>query len=427
MDTLRRNHLGCYGHSRSTSPAIDAFAASAVRFDRAYATAPWTKPSIASIFTGLHPGGHGASGVGRVLSEKVTTLAEILSDQGWATAGFVTHRMLRPENGFHQGFDVYHDGLAEGDDSVTSPRLTSQAIAMLQRLVKSEEPFFLFVHYFDPHYTYNAHADIDFAPKQVGRLEGTESIHLLRRLAGNITSNEVAFLRDLYDEEVALTDRGIGQLLAELTLLGRAENTLVVLTADHGEEFFERGWIGHTRSLYEELVLVPLIIRDPTVNRPGAVVTQPVSLVSITPTVLDLLGVDASRYEFHGASLTPLLGGTEPAEALPAGPVLTEVEYRPARHEMPVKLTVKQAVIVGSRKLIRDGLTGNIELFDLAADPGEVYNLAATDPGGVAQLLRPLEAELARTHRGGFQGEARRLSAEERDQLRELGYLEPDP
>ena len=174
--------------------------------------------------------------------------------------------------------------------------------------------------------------------------------------------------------------------------MGRAENTLVVLTADHGDEFFERGWIGHTRSLYEELVLVPLIIRDPTVNRPGAVVTQPVSLVSITPTVLDLLGVDASRYEFHGASLTPLLGGTEPAEALPAGPVLTEVEYRPARHEMPVKLTVKQAVIVGSRKLIRDGLTGNIELFDLAADPGEVDNLAATDPGGVAQLLRPLRS-----------------------------------
>jgi arylsulfatase A-like enzyme len=427
VDTLRADHLGSYGHERDTSPAIDALAASGVRFARAYATAPWTLPSMASIFTGLHPGAHGAGGVDQVLPGGVTTLTEILKEQGFTTVGLAAHDMLSAKNGFDQGFDSYSDAFAGSAQAVTTPELTREAVSTLRRLAAKEEPFFLFVHYFDPHYAYRGHQGVDFAPEQVGRLDGNDPIRVLRRIMEDIGPDEIAFVRDLYDEEIAITDRGIGQLLEALIEVGRADDTLVVFAADHGEEFFERGWIGHTRSLYEELVRIPLVIRDPSARRKGQVVDAPVSQVSIAPTILELLGIDAGTHEFHGPSLASYVRGAWPLGSADAAPVLTEVDYRPGKHGLPLKLTVKQGIVVGDRKLIRDGLTGEIELYDMSDDPGETRNLAPSEPEAVAALLPLLDVELERTRRGGIEAEARALSEEERMQLRELGYPEDEP
>ena len=262
IDTLRADHLGCYGYPRNTSPAIDALAREGTRFARAYSAAPWTMPSVASIFTGLYPSAHGATSVQMPLPDSVTTLAEVVKAHGFATSGVVSHNLVSKETlNFGQGFDVYFEDEAKGHAHVSTPGVTKQAIERLQYHASQDEPFLLFVHYFDPHFDYQNHAGIDFAAPRRGRLTGREPYARLKKLFPRLRKEEVEFIRDLYDEEIRLIDGGVGRLLSELSMLGLDDTTVVVLTADHGEEFGEHGSIGHTRSLYEELVHVPLIIR----------------------------------------------------------------------------------------------------------------------------------------------------------------------
>jgi len=418
IDTLRVDHLGAWGYERPTSPAIDAFARSAVRFERAYATAPWTKPSVASMLTGLYPSGHGAHGVDHALPDSARTLAEILSEEGFATAALVSSTMLSRKNGFGQGFEIHRMVDAIGHRAVSTPGVTRAAVTVLRELAAQERPFLLFVHYFDPHYAFVAHPDVDFAAPRAGRLTGHESMREVRGLLGDLSPEELAFLRDLYDEEIRFTDAGVEALLGALVELGLEEDTVVVLTADHGEEFLERGWLGHTRSLYDELVRVPLAIRAPGAA-PREVAT-PVSLASLTPTLLDLVGVDADG-GFQAPSLAGVVRGeTSPERAV----VLSEVDYEPAQVELPVKRTHKKAVVADRFKLIRDDRTGALELYDLARDPGERRDLAPERPALAAELSALLETELARVREGARRAPVRRLSEDEIEQLRALGYAD---
>ena len=176
---------------------------------------------------------------------------------------------------------------------------------MLRELAETERSFFLLVHYFDPHYDYVRHPRFNFAAERSGRLDGTQGISELQSLA-DLTPDEIAFLRDLYDEEVRHTDAGVGRLLDTLRELGLYDDALIIVTADHGEEFLERGWIGHTRSLYDELVRVPLIVRPPGGPPAPQVVDALVSLVSLAPTVLDYAGIDLRRFDRLSVALFAL-------------------------------------------------------------------------------------------------------------------------
>jgi arylsulfatase A-like enzyme len=310
VDTLRADRLGCYGAERDTSPSLDALARGGVRFERAYATAPWTKPAVASMFTGLYPAAHGAGRVKNALPEGARTLAEILREAGYRSAGVVSHDVVRAVNGFAQGFDRYLESEAGGHDHVSTPGVTEQALAELADLAAGDAPFFLFVHYFDPHYNYKRHPGVGFAAERAGRLDGSQPLVSLRRWGEDLSDAELGFLRDLYDEEIRFTDAGIGRLLEGLERSGRGGNTYVVATADHGEAFLEHGWLGHTRSLYDVLLRVPLLVRGPGLD--PRVVEEPVSLVGLLPTVLDLLGVEPPQ-GLHGVSLAPALrGGAAP-------------------------------------------------------------------------------------------------------------------
>jgi len=422
VDTLRWDRVGAYGYARDTTPAIDALAATGVRFERAYATAPWTLPSIASMLTGLYPSAHGVKTAANLLPAAVETLPEMLHRRGYVTGAVVSNKLLRarPGEGFSRGYDVYRAGQARGPNHVSTQGVTQQAVALLRRFAADPKgrPFFLLVHYFDPHFNYRAHAGIDFAPPRMGRLDGSQGYSKLAELIRDLDDEELRFLGDLYDEEVHLTDAGIGRLLRALQNLELESQTLVVVTSDHGEEFGEHGALGHMKTLYEELVRVPLVLRVPWDHSGPRVVRTPVSLASLTPTVLDLLGVDAPDAAFGAESLAGVLRGEpEPDSRF----VFVEVE-----RGNQSRRTLAKTAIVGERlKLIRNERTGALEIYDLENDPGERIDLAEAQPELRELLLPRLDEQLERAGEGAAPAASRELSEEEVEGLRQLGYFEP--
>jgi arylsulfatase A-like enzyme len=420
VDTLRHDHVGCYGATRDTTPALDALATEAVRFERAYSPAPWTMPAVASMLTGLHPSGHGLTRVGALTGE-ARTLAEILQQHGYATTGIVSHLLLGARFGFDQGFAEFVESYsATPHHDVSTQRVTRQARQALERMAGQQRPFFLFVHYFDPHYHYKRHAQYGFAPETSGRLDGDETIQELRELMLDLTPDELNFIKALYDEEVRHTDAGVGRLLAALSELDVDRNTLVIVTSDHGEEFLDRGWLGHTRTLYDELVRVPLLIRLPEKNYSPKVSDVPISLTALTPTILDLVGVDSMPFDFQARSFSRMLdaGTTELG-----GDVLSEVDFIPFNSGKWVREVHKKSVVADRHKVVRDDTTGLVEVYDLADDPGETRNLAPERPELAARLLSRLEEWVAEAGSNALTLEDVLLEEQQIDKLRSLGYV----
>jgi arylsulfatase A-like enzyme len=423
IDTLRADHTSAYGYERDTTPALARLAEAGVRFDRAYAPSSWTKPSVASIFTGQYPHRHGLNFVLATLPASAETLAERLASAGFATAGVVSHNFVDAENGFDQGFEMFDSAEAGGHSHESTAGVTKRARAYLERLRAAGRPFFLFVHYFDPHYEYRRHPQYGFAAESVGRLRGGEDIRDLRDMQPSLDADEVTFLEDVYDEEIRFTDAGIGELLDALEALGLADDTLVVVTADHGEELLERGWLGHTRTLYEEVVRVPFIVRARASAAAGRVVTTPVSLVSLAPTILDYAGVDAPDADFQGPSLRPLIDGSGDVE-LP--PVRSEVRFIVLDPDniLAEKIAFKRSLIDGQFKLIKDFRAQTLELYDLERDPGERENLAAARPERVRQMLIGLKRTRGVETEAGAGDADVTLDPKDAELLRKLGYID---
>ncbi len=419
VDTLRADHLGCYGYERATSPAIDALAARGTRFDRAYTAAPWTMPSVASMLSGLHPTSHGATHYKLGLPAEVPLLPEILRERGYRTGAVISGFLIGGRFGFDRGWDVFHEDEVRGQDHVSTPGVTAKAKELLRELADGEEPFFLFAHYFDPHENFKRHPEHAFAPPSAGRLTGDEPAKALRRM-DDLTADEVGLVVDIYDEEIRYTDDGVAELLATLRELGLEDETLVLFTADHGEEFLSHGWLGHVTSLYEDLVRVPLIAAGPGL-RSGHVVEWPVSLVALTPTVLELLRIPAGTRSFQGESLAPFLfpGRDDP----PAAPVFFEVDMGDWEGGPD---TFKKGLVDARYKLIRDDVTGEVELYDLRADPGERSNVAASKPDVAARYGDLLERHRARVTRERAATGERELGAEDLEMLSGLGYAGDD-
>jgi len=429
VDTLRADHLEAYGYGRETTPALSRLAAQGVRFDRAYAASSWTKPSVASMFTGQYPHRHGLNEMLSTLPDSAVTLAERLAGAGYRTAGIVSHDFLDTRNGFHQGFGFFDSKEARGHAWKSTAGVTKRAVRVLANLSvgTGAKPFFLFVHYFDPHYEYRRHPEFAFAPDSEGRLRGGEDIHALRDLGPDLTPAELRFLASVYDEEIRATDAGIDELLHALRAVGDDEQTLVIVAADHGEELLERGWLGHTRTLYEEVIRVPLIVRPPPRslgdrNSMPREVGAPVSLVSLTPTILDYAGVESPAGSFQAPSLRPLIEGDE---TIAGSPIRSEVRFTMFRPGEPAakKAAFKDAVIDGRYKLIVDRRSRQNELYDLANDPGERENLAASHP----EILLRMQALLEET-KGAAAGPRpipeMPTEPAQLEELRKLGYID---
>jgi arylsulfatase A-like enzyme len=412
LDTLRADHLGTYGCALPTSPVIDRFAAEGTLFEQAVAAYPSTPASHMTMMTGVYPAVHGVIGPFRVMSLDIPTLAELLAAHGYATAAVTEDGMLVAAAGFQRGFSSYRENKgasiwdASGQVDVTFP-------AGLRWLEGHRgERFFLFLH------TYQVHEP--YSPPPAYNLFTTYEENG-KPVA--ITPSTPAAIRDrhLYAGEVRYVDAELGRVLERLVALGEAERTLVVVTSDHGEEFYEHGWKGHDETLYEEVLHVPLIMRAPGLVPAALRVPVQVSLVDLTPTLLDLLGVPVPP-TVQGTSLVPLLRDpTAPAFA--------------ARVAFAELVKKQQPYLEGARagglKWIFPRVPGRVpEVYDLRKDPGEHHNIANAEL--VAQGRALVEqyrasAEGVQTRLAGQGGGPPGLSPalDERtvEKLRALGYV----
>jgi len=405
VDTLRADHLGYAGYAGDLTPHIDQLAQRSVDFERAYASAAWTRPSIASILTGLAPVSHGADRIDHALRPQVETLAESFSSAGYATGGIVSNVHLLEDVGFRQGFDLWDEQHAQGHRYVSSELVTDAALATLEALAGQRRPWFLFVHYFDPHYAYIDHEAYDDAPAATAFVTGEESMLSLKEKAPRMTPSDLSVLVGRYDEEIRLTDAQMGRLLVRLREIGAEDRTITVFTSDHGEEFGERGAIGHS-TLYDEVIRVPLLVRASGLESHARRIAEPVSLVSIAPTLLDLAGVPFDSERYDAASLSPVMRGE--AEGPDGEPIFSDIFN-------------KHAVTVGRFKLMRDDKTGEAALYDLDEDPDETRNLMAAKPG-VTRRLTALLRDRRKTPK--IQAPTFEADAVLREQLRELGYTD---
>ena len=382
VDTLRADHVGCYGASRAHTPTLDAVARRGVRFDAAVSPAPPTLPSHATLLTGLDPPQHGVRDNSVFsLAEEIPTLAERFREAGFATAAFVGAMVLDRRHGLARGFDVYGDRMGvqrSGKANLPYPERRAEAVVdeALAWMATGPERFFLWVHLYDPH--------VPYQPPPGFR---------------------AAFPDSPYDGEIAYADAQLARLLAALERGGPADRTLLVVTSDHGESLGEHGFTTHGYSIYEATQRVPLLMRGPGLPA-GRVVTEPVGLTDIAPTLLEVAGLD------------PL--ATTSGEALDrviAGDMGGRVAYMETlAPQLQFGWSPLRGVRTRRHRYVR---APRPELYDLGEDPRESRNLAGSLPDLVAELDGALQERL-----GGERAvePVALLSEEERARLESLGY-----
>jgi len=429
LDTTRADHLGCYGYDGDTSPNLDRFAERAVLYERAYSTSSWTTPSHASIFTGLLPMQHGADVDSdtqrlRPLGETLTTLTELLAEAGYRTAGVVSGPALRRDLGFAQGFEIYDDievaGLHAAIHGKRAKRAADQAIAHLERF--AEEPYYLFVNFYDPHSPYRPPPPYDqglppSAPKGVAK----PLIALLKAGVPPVPVNDLdaetravyAGIVAGYDAEIRYMDHHLGRLLDAVAVSPRSDETLIIITGDHGESFGEHYYFGHTLHLYEDNVRVPLLVRPPGTSKARRI-GEPVQNHRVFSSILAEAGIDM-----------PPKVATRRLDAA-GGIVLTELN----NSSLILKMFGDSSFVRNLRAIYEppyklvEASSGAVELFDLDRDPGELANLASEDPELVKTLSERMDAFAERHPPLYAEEEEAVLRPDTEEALRALGYIE---
>ena len=379
VDTLRADHTGVYGYSRKTTPELDAFARDAVVFDAAVVHASWTKPSVASILTSRLPGQHRAVQLRDPLDPSNITIAQRLDERGWATGAAIANSVIYgAESEFDRGFDVFA-GLHGDDDRrsklVGADVVVDSALAFLRS--RRGLPTLLFVHTMDPHVPYEPPAPFDRMfepfpteghPARDPRTDYKEPLDR-ERMIGQ------------YDGDIAFGDREFGRFLRELKTAGLYADALLVFLSDHGEEFLDHGLWLHGRSLFDELIRVPLVVKFPGNRGAGTRVAQQVQGLDVVPTVLEAVGLPLPG-EVGGQPLQrTLTGATKPR------PALAEISHRGF---------VAHGVRTDGDKYVRRFSPDDDELyFDLARDPGEKTSLAGESADRVRLLQAQAEAGMA--------------------------------
>lgn len=429
VDTLGAQNVAAYNPALNHTPHIDAFASNNARFSRAYATAPWTQPSVASIITSLSPSGHGVHNIRDVLDPAQQTLAEELQDRGYATHGVISHHLIGSQLGYAQGFDHYDESAVGGHTGLSSEKITDASIVSIDQALNhggdpsARKPFFLFAHYFDPHYYYHPHAAYDRSSTYTGPLQDVDDVWTVREMRPQLAPDDIQFLRDRHLEEIAFVDHHVGRLLRHLSGSGLDESTIVVVVSDHGEEFMGHGWFGHTRTLYDELIHVPLVMRIPGKTSPS-VVDAPVSTLDIMPTLLAALPQSRRREGAQdGLSLLPYLSGEATWPEVRS--VFSEVSFLPPSTRQQEKMAFKTSMVRGDLKLIHDRKAKAWELYRLSSDPEEQTDIAALEPLVTERMVRELTVwEEARDLPTEFTlAPPEGISEAELERLRGLGYI----
>ncbi|TAJ22102.1 MAG: hypothetical protein EPO68_03750, partial [Planctomycetota bacterium] len=427
IDTLRADQTSIHGYARDTTPFMAAWAGSDGQvFEWARSTAPWTKPSVASMLTGLAPQEHQLTLHMQTLPKSAPSLAEAFRASGFATAAVQSNLLLAHEFGYDRGFDRYVDGvdttLATHDRS-TGPAVNAAALEWLDGAGEHgrdrSKPFFLYVHHYEPHHNYLRDGS-QWLTGYSGPLKGTETMDQLYPFAAQMTAADVEFLRARYDAEIRYQDDLIRELVDGLRERGLLGNTAIAITSDHGEEFKEHGDLSHQYKTYDELMHVPLVVVRPADLRKGARIANPVSLVDLGRTLLDVAG--QYQQPFPGQSMIGLLEGVEESPRAIVGHAST---LPPGTSD----LVEREMYVEGQWKLVRNLRPGTKELYDLALDPREQRDLSAAFPDDVGRLERAFFTWKQGSEKRRLAGlpENVRDTPELRERMANLGYLGGTP
>ncbi|MCK4547558.1 MAG: sulfatase [Candidatus Eisenbacteria sp.] len=459
VDAARADHLSCYGYARKTSPCIDEWASSGVLFQNALAQAPWTKPSTATLLTGLYPSAHGVTLPANAVPGHLHPLPEILKEAGYRTAIFTDNYFITPLFGFERGVDHFMAidrfwfrdlmlghllGVASRRVHFLEELLWRMAVAERQLLGAEtcsgelgareltevflewldERPtarFFSYIHFMEPHAPYDPPPSYDARFLRADLRKRPRVTHfpdysgfLPFEPGCRMSADSLETMVALYDGEILFVDEWIGWLIGELKRRGLYDNTLILLTADHGDEFYEHeGW-GHAHSLFQELLHVPLILSCPRGVVGGRRIPHAVRHIDLLPTILEICNIPAPD-GIDGASLAPILSGIEPAD--PPRVVMSEI-YREGHFA--------RSLVVGNEKIIfsQQGLEKHLALFDLETDPGETTNLAETHNSRAQELLARLNELYAISSDKAVSGTTVTIDDGTRERLEALGYIQ---
>jgi arylsulfatase A-like enzyme len=431
IDDLRADHLGCYGYSRDTSPNIDSFAKRNILFNNCYVHEPWTLPSHMSMLTSLYPITHSVD-MSHSLNPSIITLTEVLKNEGYITEGFACGGpWIYPVYGFGQGFYHYNAGGPE--------RNAKQQNALVAKCLEEykERKLFLFIHYFDVHSKFNRlpydvpppYNDL-FTAGYDGTFKGgsggtfaSEHLAYINRKQIKLREKDLNYIMSLYDNGIAYMDKCIGDLFSMLKDMDLFDNSLIIITADHGEEFQEHGYMMHGNPYYyEEIVRVPLIVKLPMNSKGGRIINNLVESIDIMPFILDFLGIRKSKMQ--GRSFKGTIDGAKEEKEFVFGFGSTgSLFIRSERWKMLNDSGLKE---------------GRFKLFDLQNDPMERVNLIGKDLAIEATLKKKLKEKIkasqklrkkllkkedrSRDNRKGHKDVS--LTQEEKEKLRALGYLE---
>jgi len=422
VDSMAARHLGCYGYARKTSPTMDRLAASGVLFENVMAQTNWTKPSLASLHTSLYPSVHKTDSRGEtgdrtdeqarhranILDARFRTLAQEFKEGGYATAGISNGGYAHSFFGFGKGFDYYEN---EGGG------LKSSSYRMLQWALKNPGAnFFAWIHAWDIHFPYMDRPPYNrmFTSRRAGIVLDAATRYRVNRGERPLAAHEREFLEGMYDGAIRYVDDLIAAFAGELERLGLAQNTILAITADHGEAFLEHGFVEHTECLYGEVLQVPLILVGPGLSG-GRRIKPQVRLIDVMPTLLELAGL-RPQADVQGVSLLPWISGKATNHLVAA----SETERGGGQI----------AISDGHHKLIQQRTSGRTEIYDLVADPEEKADMAADNPAVRARmedLLASWEREAkyrADQYWSDRASENAEMSVEVVGRLKDLGYLE---
>ena len=479
VDTTRADRLSCYGHVRQTTPHLDALARESMVYTQAISPGAWTPPSHASIFTGTYVSRHGVDRTHPYLDTPMTTLPEYLRGRGYRTYGISSNYWISSATCYDRGFDVFYqswqllqasvnpalDRQRRRDPSYTPPpaplgervrgainrldaafwrtccspfmavdmgagRVNRVVRRWMRQWAKREQPFFAFIHYLEPHLPYRPPARFlrrHLSEREAKRAQ-TVNQHALKYIGGRVTvgADDMELLGRLYDAEISYTDECIGELVDGLRTSGLLDDTVLVITSDHGENLGEHGLMDHMFSVHEPIVRVPLVVRFPG-GTPRGQDAGVVQTLDVFPTVVAVLDDDGAAVteQFQGTALPPLGPRREFAvtELAQVQPPIETVARRYPGFDWRVYDRSLCALRTATHKYVQ-GSDGREELYALDTDPGETHDLSVADPAKTAELRGRLAGWRASFTPAASNGAAPELDAEIRRRLHDLGYIE---
>lgn len=426
VESLRTDRVGCYGCERPTTPALDELARQGTRYTDAHSVTSWTLASHATLFTGLYPTAHQVTRPVDRLGDSYTTLAEHFAARGYRTAGCASGPFLRTPHNLNQGFEFYDDSpsapsqqVAHGD--VTNPAVEKIMLDYLDGAARDDRPFFLFAYLWDPHYDFIPPAPYD----TLFRSAGAEPFDLTRfelnpLIYAGMPAGRLRYLEDQYEGEIRWTDELLGHLWAAMRERGLWEKTIVVVTADHGEEFFDHGEKGHKNNLHAETIHVPLVIKWAGPPAP-AVDHRLAGLIDIFPTLVEATGTEFDG-ELHGRSLLGKARGGDDPLFFELVTTFYGIGANRGRNEIEQWWGARR----GDYKMVSvPGRRWNA-LYDVKGDPREMRPVETAHPELLEEMLAmlgPWQRRMQAVAKKHGPREPAFLSGEEIERLKALGYM----